>query len=154
MGYNGSLESIRTTKEAHLSRVFNPDSVGKERNKLRKQIVIAIRAFMSQQEPNKEARDAAAFIVIALRKIYDTVEQSVIAWEKRGYWVKADKFRLKWEWTLSTSNKLEKLLVEENWIEVAGMCVQIAQKFYNVTVSPKHRMGTPWTGSWKKLFAK
>jgi hypothetical protein len=154
MGYNGSLESLRTTKEAHLSRVFNPDSVGKERNKLRKEIVVAIRTFMSQQEANQEAKDAAAFIVIALRKIYDTVEQSVIAWEKRGYWVKADKFRMEWEWTFGTSNKLEKLLIEENWIEVAGICMQIAQRFYNVTISTNHRMGTPWTGSWKTLFLK
>ena len=107
---------------------------------------------MSQQEPNTEAKDAAAFIVIALRKIYDTVEKSVVAWEKRGYWVKADKFRLEWEWTLGLSNKLEKQLIEENWIEVAGSCMQIAQKFYNVTVSPNHRMGQPWKGSWKKLF--
>ncbi|MBI9048363.1 MAG: hypothetical protein JEZ00_03005 [Anaerolineaceae bacterium] len=136
-----------------MSRVFNPDSAGKERNQLRKKIVIAIRAFMSQQEPNQEAKDASAFIVIALRRIHGTVEQSVVAWEKRGYWVKADRFRLEWEWTLNMSNKLEQLLIQENWIEVAGTCVQIAQKFYNVNVSPNHRMGVPWTGSWKKLFS-
>lgn len=137
-----------------MSRVINPDSVGTERNRLRKEIIITIRAFLSQTGPTDEAKDMAAFIVLALRNIYNTVEQSVIAWEKRGYWVKADRFRLEWEWTLGTSNKMEKALRAENWLEVSTFCIQIAQKFYNVNVSPNHRMGIPWTGSWKKLLSQ
>jgi hypothetical protein len=154
MGYNGTfIIGYRAIEEDLLSRVINPDSVGSERNRLRKQVIITIRAFLSQNGPTDEAKDMAAFIVLALRNIYDTVETSVIAWEKRGYWVKADRFRLEWEWTLSTSNKMEKMLVDERWEDVAGICIQVAQKFYNVNVSPKHRLGIPWTGSWKKLFS-
>jgi hypothetical protein len=138
--------------EDHLSRVIQLDSVGSERNRLRKEIVISIKNFLSQTEPTDEAKDSAAHIVLALRAIYNTVEQSVIAWEKRGYWVKADKFRLEWEWTLGLSNKLEKFIKSDDWGEVATICIQIAQRFYNVTVSPNHRMGKPWVGAWKKLF--
>jgi len=136
-----------------LSRVIQVDSVGSERNRYRKEIVISIRAFLTQTEPTEEAKDCAAHIVLALRAIYNTVEQSVIAWEKRGYWVKADRFRLEWEWTLGTSNKLEKALKAGDWAEAASICIQIAQRFYNVTVSPNHRMGKPWVGAWTKLFS-
>lgn len=136
-----------------MSRVIKTDAVGTERNRLRKEIVITIRALLSQQEPSDEVKDMAAFIILALRKIYATVEQSVVAWEKRGYWVKADRFRLEWEWTVSVSNKLDKALRAENWGDVSTTCINIAQKFYNVTVSPNHRMGIPWTGSYKKLLA-
>ena len=45
------------------------------------------------------SRDLAAFIAISLEKIFETVETSVVAWEKKGYWVKADRFRLEWEWS-------------------------------------------------------
>lgn len=154
MGYNGSLiNETNWNEEERLSRVINVDAVGKERNRLRKEIVISIRAFMSETGPTETAKDAAAHIVLALRGIYDTVEQSVVAWEKRGYWVKADRFRLEWEWTLGVSNKLETALKQQEWAEISQLCIQIAQRFYNVTVSPNHRMGTPWVGSWKKLFS-
>ncbi len=36
---------------------------------------------------------------LALEEINSNIDKSVEAWEKRGYWVKADKFRLDWEWS-------------------------------------------------------
>ncbi|PKN87371.1 MAG: hypothetical protein CVU46_04580, partial [Chloroflexi bacterium HGW-Chloroflexi-8] len=82
-----------------MSRVINPESSGKERTKLTKTIVKAIRELMVQKEPNKLTKDLTAYISIALMEIHKTVDVSVEAWEKRGYWLKADKFRLDWEWT-------------------------------------------------------
>ena len=82
-----------------MGRVINPDSSGKERTKLTKSIVKAIRQLMNQSRPDQITKDLAAFIAIGLQDIYLTVDVSVEAWEKRGYWVKADRFRLDWEWT-------------------------------------------------------
>ena len=33
-----------------------------------------------------------------LEAIDESIEQSVAAWEKRGYWLKADRFRQEWRW--------------------------------------------------------
>lgn len=41
--------------------------------------------------------------------------------------------------------------LEEEWSTVAMTAAQIAEKLKNVTVSERHRMGTPWIGAWDKL---
>lgn len=134
-----------------MSRIINPDSAGKERTRLTKGIVIAIRELAKQNEPGDEARDLVAFIVLALRAIAAGIDVSVAAWEKRGYWVKADRFRMDWSWAGALGGKLENALVDSDWATVAGLSMQIADKLSKVSVSEKHRMGKPWVGAWKRF---
>jgi hypothetical protein len=134
-----------------MSRVINPDSAGKERTRLSKAILIAIRELARQSEPNEEARDQAAFIALALQTIAEGIDVSVAAWEKRDYWVKADRFRMEWAWTGLVGEKMEIAVLNENWGEVAMLSAQVAQKLQKVKVSENHRMGTPWTGAYQQL---
>ena len=48
-----------------MSRVINPDSAGKDRTRLTKAIVLAVRELAKQNEVTEEARDLAAFISLA-----------------------------------------------------------------------------------------
>ena len=134
-----------------MSRVINPDSAGKERTRLTKAIVISIRELAKQTEPGDEARDLAAFIALALKSIAGGIDVSVAAWEKRNYWVKADRFRMDWAWAGSLGEKMKIALLADDWAGVAMLSAQIAQKLHKVKVSEKHRMGRPWVGSWAKL---
>lgn len=135
-----------------MSRVINPDSIGKERTKLTKSVVLALRELMRQSEPDQNSRDLAAYIALALAEIYATVDVSVVAWEKRGYWVKADRFRMDWEWTQFTAQKMSDAVKKEDWSAIAMVAVQVGQKMMNVDVPARHRLGTPWVGAWKKLI--
>ena len=130
--------------EVKLSRVINLESSGKERTKLTKTIVKAIRELMVQKEPNKLTKDLAAYISIALMEIHKTVDVSVEAWEKRGYWLKADKFRLDWEWTEIYSVQMRDSILNEDWAGVALLSAKIAQKFTNIQIAQKNRLGEPW----------
>ena len=134
-----------------MSRVINPDSTGKERTRLTKAIVIAIRELVRQSEPNAEARDLAAFIALALQTIAEGIDLSVAAWEKRDYWIKADRFRMEWAWAGQVGEKMKKAVLDEDWGNVAMLSAQIAQKLQKVKVSENHRMGTPWVGAYKQL---
>jgi len=134
-----------------MSRVINPESAGKERNRLTKAIVIAIRELAKQSEPNEEARDLAAFIALSLRTIADGIDVSVGAWEKRDYWVKADRFRMEWAWAGQMGEKMRAAVRNEDWGSVAMLSAQIGQKLQKVKVSEKHRMGKPWVGAYKQL---
>ena len=134
-----------------MSRVINPDSAGKERTRLTKAIVISIREFAKQTEPGKEAHDIAAFIVLALRSIAEGIDISVVAWEKRNYWVKADRFRMEWAWAGQRGEKMTQALKEDDWASIAMLSAQIGQKLHKVKVSEKHRMGKPWVGAWRKM---
>jgi hypothetical protein len=137
-----------------LSRIINPESAGKERGRLSKAVVLAVRELMKQTEADDLTRDLAAFIALALEEMAGTIEPSVEAWEKRGYWVKADRFRLEWEWCGSLSSKMREATLAEDWARVAQLSVQAAQKLGDVKVAKNHRMGTPWVGAWKKLCSQ
>jgi len=137
-----------------MSRVINPDSAGKQRTQLIKAIVLAVRELARQTEPGATARDLAAFISIALQTISDGIEVSVIAWEKRDYWVKADKFRMEWAWAASTSQKMRAAVLADDWASVAILSATIAQKFNKIQVSENNRLGKPWVGAFKQLTMK
>jgi hypothetical protein len=137
-----------------LGRVINPDSSGKERTKLTKSIVKAIRQLMTQTQPDQNTRDLAAYIVLGLEDIYKSIDVSVLAWEKRGYWVKADRFRIDWEWTLQFSKQMREALLKEDWAQVALMVAKTAQRFNNVKIPVNNRIGEPWVGAYKHLQEK
>jgi hypothetical protein len=134
-----------------VSRIINPDSAGKERTRLTRGIVLAVRELANQTEPGSEARDLAAFIALALQTIAGTIDVSVAAWEKRGYWVKADHFRMEWMWAGQLADKLRKALIGEDWGTVAQVAAQTAQKLGKVNVPANHRLGRPWVGAYKEL---
>ena len=134
-----------------MSPIINPDSAGKERTRLTKGIVLAIRELAKQSQVNQEAKDLAAFIAMALRIISDGIDVSVAAWEKRDYWIKADKFRMEWMWTGQIADKMKTAVFTDDWGTVAMLSAQIAQKFNKIMVSENHRLGKPWVGAYKQL---
>ena len=134
-----------------MSRVINPESAGKERTRLVKAIVLSVRELAKQSQVTQDAKDLAAFISLALGSISEGIEISVIAWEKRDYWVKADKFRMEWIWAGQYSEKMKNAVLSDDWGMVAAVSMQIAQKFSKVVVSDNHRLGKPWVGAFKQL---
>ncbi len=136
-----------------MGRIINPEGAGKERTLLLRSVVLALRELMRQTEPDTASRDLAAYIAIALQEVKDTVETSVEAWEKKGYWLKADRFRMEWDWSGRMSETMRKALLSEDWATVAMTAAQIAQKLMTVQVPVRHKIGTPWVGAYQRLLA-
>jgi hypothetical protein len=137
--------------EKTLSRLINPDSAGKERTRLTKAIVLAVRELAKQTQITQDAKDLAAFIALALESISEGIDVSVAAWEKRGYWVKADRFRMEWIWTGELAKKMKSALLTEDWGTVAMLAAQTAEKFNKIVISDNHRLGKPWEGAYQQL---
>ncbi|MHB1120682.1 MAG: hypothetical protein ACYC11_11540 [Bellilinea sp.] len=135
----------------NLSRVINPESAGKLRNNLTRAVVLAIRELMKQPEPNEAAHDLAAFIVLALEDIAGTIDVSVQAWEKRDYWVKADRFRMEWDWAGTLGREMRSALQTEDWGRIAVNTARVAQKLGKITIPERNRIGTPWNGAYEKF---
>jgi hypothetical protein len=131
--------------------IINPESAGKERNQLCKGVVLAIRELAKQTDTGAESRDMAAFIAVALEQISAGIDISVAAWEKRGYWVKADRFRMDWLWAGLYADKMKAAVLSDDWATVAITMTQVAQKLTKVDVPAGHRLGKPWVGAWKLL---
>jgi hypothetical protein len=140
--------------EDHLSRIINTMGVGRERQYLLKAIVISIRELMKQTKPDSTSLDLSSFVSIALVAVGATIERTVAPWEKRDYWVKADKFRREWAWVDPIGKELKDAILNEDWPKVATLSTDIGVKLRKIEVSERHRMGTPWIGSWDKLREK
>ncbi|MEI8131836.1 MAG: hypothetical protein WCG34_05345 [Leptolinea sp.] len=136
-----------------MTRIISTEGGAKERTRLSKAVIKAIRLLALQQQPDNDSRDLVAFISIALNEMYKTVETSVIAWEKKDYWVKADRFRMEWEWCNRTSIAMSKAVLAEDWGTVASTSGLIAQKLMKIQLPPGARIGTPWVGAYKQLKA-
>lgn len=132
-----------------MTQVIKTSTPGKEREQFSKAIVITIRNFMRQSSPDDETQDMVAFVILALNEITAGIDLSVAAWEKRGYWVKADKYRLEWQWAGVMGTKLQKAFEVRDWSSVATNMLEIMEKFSSVRVSDRHRMGKPWRNSYK-----
>jgi hypothetical protein len=134
-----------------LSRVIKIESVGKDRTQMIRAIVLALRELMRQTGTDQLTYDLAAFIALSLKEIYETIDISVSAWEKRGYWVKADRFRMEWTWTETLSQAMKQAILSDDWAGVARASAQVAEKLGDTKVPVRHKLGTPWTGAWDKL---
>ena len=106
---------------------------------------------MKQDSTNGQTRDLAAFIALALEAISETIEVSVTAWEKRGYWVKADRFRMEWAWAGRLGSAIRTAVMNDDWPTVAISAAQVAEKLNSVKVPQRHQLGTPWEGAWTRL---
>jgi hypothetical protein len=137
--------------EVTLGRVINLETAGKERTRLTKAVVIAIRELMRQSQPDDNTRDLAAYISLALDAIAGTIDSSVEAWEKRGYWVKADHFRMDWAWSSRLAGNMRLAVLTEDWLKVAQTVAQVAERLNGIHIPQHHRMGTPWVGAYRKM---
>jgi hypothetical protein len=134
--------------------MIKTETAGKDRTRLTKSIVLAVRELAKQKDVTPEAKDLAAFIVLALRTIADGIDESVAAWEKRDYWVKADRFRMEWLWTGQTAEKMKNALLSDDWGTIAMLMPQIAGKLNKIQIAENHRLGKPWVGVYKRFLSE
>lgn len=137
-----------------MGRVIRTENLSTERNRLMKAMTIALRELGKQPGFNSQARDLAAFIVLALENVAASIEASVLPWEKRDYWLKADRFRMDWAWVQPLAMQLRTALLADDIGEVAASVAKLGTRLQDVEVSAKHRLGTPWVGAWDQLQAE
>ena len=137
-----------------MSRLINGTNPGTERNQLRRTVAEALRHLMSKKQIDDESKDLVALIVYSLRGISEGVEQSARAWEKRDYFVKADKFRMDWAWAEKYANKLEVIMRGELWGDLPLALAELAAKFSDITITKFVRTDALWKGRFRQLMAE
>lgn len=135
-----------------MSRVRNIANPGKERNQLRRTCAEVLRHLMFKRSLDDETKDMAAVLVFALEGIAETVEVTVEAWEKRNYFLKADRFRLEWEWARPAAARLRELIVEGRWERLPAELALLAPRFSDVRILKWTRQPDAWQGSYRRLM--
>jgi hypothetical protein len=135
-----------------MSRVISLDSPGKVRHQHRRTIAEALRRLSQKQQLDDESRDLAALIVLSMHKIADTVDRTLDAWEKRDYFMKAERFREKWRWLEPAADQLSLVIYEGRWDELPAILARLMPYFSDITVRQLTRKPTLWQGAYDRLI--
>lgn len=135
-----------------MTPVINVSDPGTRRNQQRRTIAEILRQLMLKRELDEEAKDMAAAVVLALREIAGTIDSSASAWEKRDYFVKADRFRREWDWVLPTAERLQQLVVNAHWEQLPRELATLAPHFADIHVTKMTRSTSTWKASYRLLL--
>lgn len=135
-----------------MGRVVTIDGTGTERNRLRRTIAEALRLLGQKGEIDDEARDLTALIVFSLRQIAVGVEASATAWDKRDYYMKADRFRRDWAWVELSAGELEKILRQGRWNSLPAALARLLPRFSDIKLTKMTRTPDLWAGCYRQLL--
>jgi hypothetical protein len=142
---------LLSREETDLSRLINPDGVGKQRTQLMKALALALRALATRSEIDDETRDLVAFLALALNEIHETIDVTCLAWEKRDYWLKADQFRRDWAWAGRLGDKIERVVLGEQWQDLGPRMAELSSHLQKIDLPKRNTLGTPWKGALARL---
>lgn len=137
-----------------MSRVINIDNPAKKRNANRRTIAELLRRLSQKASMDEDAKDMAATIVFALREIHEGVEQTVAAWEKRDYWMKAERFMRDWDWTGEMAANMEDVLRNEAWDLLPGLLAELFPRFADIQIKTMTRKADTWRGAYERLLSQ
>lgn len=137
-----------------MGRVINTNSPGKRRSHSMRTIAELLRRLAQQQGVDDDTRDMMAMIVYCLRDIDASILESIEAWEKRGYWQKADKFQQEWFWSGQMARKVEKLVLNDDWETLPDVLMQLFPHFADIEINKMTRKPDLWSGAYDELRAE
>lgn len=138
-----------------MGRVINNNTPGKRRNAMMRTIAEILRRLGQHNgDISDDVRDMTAMIVFCLREIDDSIIDTIKAWEKRGYWQKADKFQLAWMWSEQYAKKLETLIHDEDWTQLPDIMMKLFPHFASIEINKMTRNPKDWEGTYDRLMSE
>lgn len=135
-----------------MSRVINTNSPNKVRNQARRTIAEILRLLSRKPQIDGESKDMAAITVYLLREIDESVKQTVEAWEKRGYWMKAERFLRDWEWPSEAAANLEDIIRNDAWDLLPELLAELFPQFSDIQIKKITRSPAMWRGAHARLL--
>lgn len=132
-----------------MSRVINTESNSSTRRKILQKIALVLRHSTNSSIDESVQKDMFAFLILSLQIIDTLTCNTIEAWEKRGYWIKADRFRREWLWVEHIGKKLSEGLEKNDLLTCALQLANLAEHVSDVRI-PKRQLSTePWKGAWE-----
>ena len=136
-----------------MSRVIHVDNPGKRRNAARRSIAEILRYLSRKGQIDDEARDMAAALVYLLTEIKATVDESAAAWEKRGYWMKVERFVRDYEWIPEAAANLDDVIRHDAWDLLPELLADLSPHFDDIHIKTLTRKPAEWHGTYSRLKA-
>lgn len=135
-----------------MGRIVHTNRPSTQRQRLRRTIAEALHRLMRKNKPDEEAKDLVALIVFSLRELSAGVDRSAQAWEKRGYFMKADRFRRDWEWAEAMAKQLEAQLRAGDWPRLSASLGTLSVRFSDIRITRLTRSASLWEGCYRRLL--
>jgi hypothetical protein len=132
--------------------VINLNAPGKTRSQHMRTLAELLRRLASKPSVDEEAKDMAAAMVFLLRDIDEGIDVSTLAWEKRDYWLKADRFRIEWEWAGQAAADIEDLIRNEAWDLLPRLMMDLFPRFASIRIKRLTRKPELWRGAYDQLM--
>jgi hypothetical protein len=113
-----------------------------------------LRRVGAKDDLDAEAEDMFSALVFLLREIHDSAMVTVEAWEKRGYWMKADRFMRQWEWTAEMAANLEDVIRNAAWDLLPRLMAELVPHTSDVQIKNMTRPPSTWRGAYQKLLSE
>ncbi len=137
-----------------MSRIINVNDPTKIRNQNRRSIAEILRRLSQKPDVDAETKDMTATLVYLLREIGEGIEKSAEAWEKRDYWMKAERFVRDWEWVKETAVNIEDVIRHDAWDLLPELMVDLFPHFADIQIKTMTRHSDLWLGNYKQLMAE
>ena len=132
-----------------MSRIIKPQSSSNLRRKIMQGMAFSLNRAAQSVPQDIDIKDVAAFVILGLQEIVASVDQTASAWEKRDYWLKADKFRLEWIWAEHNLRQISQALETEEWGEMTVAFGDLAGHLSDVKIPQKLKDTRPWVGAFE-----
>ncbi len=137
-----------------MSRIIHTENPTKIRNYNRRTIAEILRRLSQKTAVDDETRDMAAMLVFLLREIDAGVEQTAVAWEKRGYWMKAERFIRDWDWLKEAAANIEDVLRHDALDLLPELLADLFPRFADIQLKSMLRKPELWRGAYARLMAQ
>ena len=137
-----------------MSRIVNAENPSTIRNRHRRSIAEMLRRLSQKSGFDDEAKDMASMIVLLLHEIEKGVQQTATAWEKRDYWIKAERFLREWDWVKFAAADWEDVIRNDAWDLLPDLMADIFPRFADVQIKKYMRNPSLWQGAYAKLMSQ
>jgi len=133
-----------------LSRIIQTDSPAQYREKLLKTLASAYRDYKEEEMTEAQQKDLCAFALLTLKVLSESIDRTASAWEKRDYWLKADRLRNAWKWTSKTYDEMHAALITNDVDAALHSLNKLSVHLDSITLPKKSSGRNLWKGAWKK----
>ncbi|MBE2184925.1 MAG: hypothetical protein IAE89_15960 [Anaerolineae bacterium] len=137
-----------------MGRVINTDSTGKQRNQQMRLAAEMLRRLSVKAGLDDEARDMAATLIFALRKVDEGIESSASVWDNRDYYMKAEELRQRWAWAGRIADELQAMIIQDRWADLPALLAKLFPKVSDITVVKFTSKEADWAGNYNRLIAE
>jgi len=133
-----------------VGRIVHMESGATRRRRILTGMSVALRAAaQSSGLETGEERDIVAFLILSLAELQVSIEETATAWERREYWLKADRFRAEWSWVPRSRQRLDASLRAQDMAGAGACGMELAKILSDRRLRPPRRAAeTPWRGAW------